>query len=162
MSLRVKIFTYALWIFPLIDAFNFAMSFNTISLFRVGFGIAVAYFTVNWSLKLGGAFYLFATVVLSLLILATGGEMPWWLYFFAAFMAGGAYSLLLSPIFTPEDRTAALAEYSDRELDYEYKGFQVYKSPNFYWNEKEHFRSAKDVEAYIEDLIAIRSEDRTH
>ena len=158
MSLPVKIFVYALWAFPIIDAFNFAMSFSMTPLVRVIFGFVIAYYTLNWSLKLGGAFYLFSTIMFGGLALVGLGT---WLYFVAAFMAAGAYTLLFSKSSTDMNTKAAKAEFTSRELDYQYKGYEVYKSPNFYWCDKESFKSAKEVEAYIEDLIAINSEGRS-
>jgi hypothetical protein len=158
MSLLVKVFVYALWVFPVIDAFNFAISFSMVSLVRVGFGFVIAYYTVNWSLKLGGAFYLFCTVVFGGLALAGLGA---WIYFVAAFMAAGAYTLLFSKSSIETNTKDAKAEFTSRELDYQYKGYEVYKSPNFFWCDKESFKSAKEVEAYIEDLITINSEGRS-
>jgi len=44
-------------------------------------------------------------------------------------------------------------EYNLRNFDYDYKGYKVYKSPKFYWHDKDYFLSAKDIEAHIEDLL---------
>ena len=44
-------------------------------------------------------------------------------------------------------------EYNLRNFDYDYKGYKIYKSPKFYWHDKDYFLSAKDIEAHIEDLL---------
>ena len=94
MPLTTKVFSYALWLLPVIDLIGFFQSFDIGALVRVAIGVAVAYFTMTWSLKVGGVYYALGTLLTVGVIWLIWPAAPLWTFFIAAFAAVGCYVLL--------------------------------------------------------------------
>lgn len=117
-------------------------------------------------IKVGGIYYgLCALMFTSLIFLTFSGKedlvISLSLLLCTIFFAHGSYVLLLKKVsLEPVSVTHSKHsnnEHSLKEFDYAYKGYEVYKSPKFYWHEESHFSGVKEVEAYIEDLIAAQA-----
>ncbi len=166
----VKFYSYFLGIIPLISLFNLLFSGNPKSLIPAIIPILVAYFTISGlkkgkpkHVKVGGIYYGFLALFMIFLAFAfysinenLGG--PLFFIGCSIFCGYGCYVLFLNKVVLREfnEITSGSAEddYNLKSFDYTYNGYDIYKSPKYYWYEKKYFNKAKEIEAYIEDLIA--------
>ena len=169
----INFYSYSLAVLSIIYLLLFLLTGNPAFVVSAILPALVSYLTIRGIkkgkpkyIKVGGIYYgLCALMFASTIFLTFSGKedliFSLFLILCTIFFAHGSYVLLLKKV-SLEPVSVTHSKHSNnehnlKEFDYDYKGYDVYKSPKFYWHEESYFSGVKEVEAHIEDLIAAKA-----
>lgn len=165
-----KFYSYLYIVFPILSFWNLISTMDARLLIQFLVGALIAYAMISgvkhhifWRIRLGAFFYLlsaifFGFIAFGLLTVEKFTLLTLLTITVTLISLHAAYTLFrfnvgamaaVNPAAKPKNND----EFENREFDYDYKGYKVYKSKSLYWLNDTPFRSAKDIEAHIENII---------